>query len=59
MRLLEIYLQPTRFNPRINATVWGAWMAVTDKGELPICAEFEAKNEQQAKEMFLAMNYQN
>jgi len=49
MKLLEIYLQPERYNARLRATVPGAWMAVYDNGyEVPICPDYKAANEDEA-----------
>ena len=50
MKIVEIYLQPERYNPRIKATVSGAWMAVLANGdEFPICADYQAKSADHAK----------
>lgn len=45
MNILEIYLQPERYNPRIRATVPGSWMAVrSDGNEYPVCPDYAASN---------------
>ena len=42
----EVYLQPERYNPRIRATVSGAWIAVYSDGEeCPVCPDYAADNE--------------
>ena len=52
MNVIEIYKQEPRYNPRIRATVGGAWIAVLDDGEeFPICADYQAKNETEARLM--------
>lgn len=41
----EIYLQAEHYNPRIRATVSGAWIAVYDDGEeCPVCPDYAADN---------------
>lgn len=43
MNIVEIYLQPERYNSRIRATVSGAWMAVrSDGNEFPVCPDYAA-----------------
>ena len=50
MQVTEIYKQEPRYNPRIKATVGGAWMAVLANGdEFPICADYQAANATQAR----------
>lgn len=50
MNVIEIYKQEARYNPRIRATVGGAWMAVCDNGdEFPVCRDYEAKNEAEVR----------
>ena len=52
MNVIEIYKQEPRYNPRIRATVGGAWIAVLDDGEeFPICADYQAQNEAEARLM--------
>ena len=52
MNVVEIYKQQTRYNPRIRATVGGAWMAVLSNGdEFPVCRDYEAKNESEVREI--------
>jgi hypothetical protein len=49
MKLANIYLQEEFYNPRIKATVSGAWIAEFDNGQsMPICGEFEAKTKEEA-----------
>jgi len=56
MKLVEIYLEPERYNARIKATISGAWIAVYDNGDTcPICPDYKANNPEQAKEYLLAM----
>jgi hypothetical protein len=50
MKIQEIYKQEARYNPRIRATVGGAWMAVLSNGdEFPVCRDYEAKNEAEVR----------
>jgi len=50
MQVTEIYKQEPRYNPRIKATVGGAWMAVLANGdEFPVCRDYEAKNEAEVR----------
>jgi hypothetical protein len=50
MQVQEIYKQEARYNPRIRATVGGAWMAVLSNGdEFPVCRDYEAKNEAEVR----------
>ena len=59
MKLVEIYKQEERYNPRIKATVGGAWIAVLANGdEFPICADYQAADETQARAN-LPTQYQN
>ena len=45
MNIVEIYLQPERYNARIRATVPGAWMAVrSDGSEYPVGAQYSFSN---------------
>ena len=49
MKLENIYLQAEFYNPRIKATIYGAWIAEFDNGQtMPICGEFEASTKEQA-----------
>jgi len=46
MQVQEIYKQESRYNPRIKATVSGAWIAVLANGDkFPVCRDYEAKSE--------------
>lgn len=50
MKLVEVYLEPERYNACIKATIPGAWIAVFDNGdEYPVCADYQAKNESEAR----------
>lgn len=50
MQVQEIYKQEARYNPRIRATVGGAWIAVLSNGdEFPVCRDYEAKNEAEVR----------
>ena len=50
MQVQAIYKQEARYNPRIRATVGGAWMAVLSNGdEFPVCRDYEAKNEAEVR----------
>jgi hypothetical protein len=50
MQVQEIYKQEARYNPRIRATVGGAWMAVLSNGdEFPVCRDYEAKSEAEVR----------
>lgn len=52
MNVKEIYKQESRYNPRIRATVGGAWIAVLANGdEFPVCRDYEAKNEAEVREI--------
>lgn len=52
MLVKEIYKQEARYNPRIKATVGGAWMAVLANGdEFPVCRDYEAKTEADVRAM--------
>jgi hypothetical protein len=49
MKIVEIYCQEERFNPRLNCTVSGAWMVRYENGiEVPICRDYEASNSKEA-----------
>jgi len=49
MKIVEVYLQQEKFNPRLNCTVSGAWVAVYDNGiELAICRDYEASTSKEA-----------
>lgn len=59
MQVTEIYKQEPRYNPRIKATVGGAWIAVLSNGdEFPICADYQAADATQARAK-LPQQYQN
>jgi len=52
-RVVEVYVQNERFNPRIQATVPGAWIAVHANGcEVAICRDYEARDEAHAREIY-------
>ena len=49
MNIVEIYLQPERYNARIRATVPGSWMAVrSDGSEYPVGAQYSFSNADEA-----------
>jgi hypothetical protein len=49
MKIVEVYLQEEQFNPRLNCTVSGAWIAVYDNGiEVAICRDDEASSSKEA-----------
>jgi len=49
MNIEEIYLQKEFYNPRIRATVPGAWIVVyTDGTSHPVCSQYSASNEAEA-----------
>ena len=55
-KITEIYLQPKRYNPKICITISGSWIAILDNGlELPLCRDYEADNEIQAKDFAVAL----
>lgn len=54
MKLVQIYLQPERYNPRIKATVPAWWIAEYDNGtEQSICPDYAARNADEAKAVLL------
>jgi len=54
MKLVEIYLQPERYNARIKATIPAWWVAVYDNGtEESICPDYAASNADKAKEILV------
>jgi hypothetical protein len=54
MKIVEVYCQEEKFNPRLNCTVSGAWIAVYNNGiELAICRDYEASS---AKEALAILN---
>jgi hypothetical protein len=49
MKIVEIYCQEEKFNPRLNCTVSGAWMVRYANGiEVPICRDYEASDSKEA-----------
>lgn len=53
MLTTEIYLQPAFYNPVCDAYISGAWIAVCDDGEVPICRDYEAKDKDDAEAQWL------
>ena len=54
MKIVEIYCQEEKFNPRLNCTVSGAWLVVYDNGiEVAVCRDYEASS---AKEVLAILN---
>lgn len=48
-KCIDIYLQQEFYNPRLKATISGAWIAEYENGQtIPICGEFEASTKEQA-----------
>ena len=48
-KCIDIYLQEEFYNPRIKATISGAWIAEYENGQtVVICGEFEASTKEQA-----------
>ena len=57
MLVKEIYKEEARYNPRIKATVGGAWIAVLANGdEFPVCRDYEAKSEADVRAMLATRN---
>lgn len=50
MKTIEVYLQAGRYNPVCDAYIDGAWIAVTEYGEVPICRPWEAVDARQQYE---------
>jgi len=49
MKIVEIYCQQEKFNPRLNCSVSGAWMVRYANGiEVPICRDYEASDSKEA-----------
>jgi hypothetical protein len=49
MKIIEVYCQEEKFNPRLNCTVSGAWMVRYANGiEVPICRDYEASDSKEA-----------
>jgi hypothetical protein len=49
MKIIEVYLQEEKFNPRLNCTVSGAWVARYENGiEVAICRDYEASTSKEA-----------
>jgi hypothetical protein len=49
MKIVEIYCQEEKFNPRLNCTVSGAWIIRYANGiEVPICRDYEASDSKEA-----------
>lgn len=49
IKVVEIYLDEERYNPRLRSMIPGAWMAVLENGdEFPICRDYEAANAEAA-----------
>jgi hypothetical protein len=52
MKIIEVYLQEESFNPRLNCTVSGAWVAVYSNGiEVAICRDYEANTKEEAMQL--------
>jgi hypothetical protein len=49
MKIVDIYCQEEKFNPRLNCTVSGVWMVRYANGiEVPICRDYEASDSKEA-----------
>ena len=49
MKIAEIYCQEEKFNPRLNCTVPGAWVAVYENGiEVAICRDYQVSSSKEA-----------
>jgi hypothetical protein len=49
MKVLEVYCQEEKFNPCLNCTVPGAWVAVYENGiEVAICRDYQASSSKEA-----------
>lgn len=56
MKLVEVYLQPERYNARIKATIPAWWVAVYDNGEeQSICHDYAAKDAADAESILVKM----
>jgi hypothetical protein len=54
-KVVEIYLQRDFYNPRLRATIPGAWIAVYDNGdEVAVCAGHSALTSKQVYEKLKA-----
>lgn len=57
MNIVEVYLQPDRYNPRIRVSVPGAWMAVrSDGNEYPIGASYSFSSAEEALDYINSLN---
>jgi hypothetical protein len=48
MNKVDIYHRPEFYNPRVRATIPGAWIAETDRGYFAICDDYEADSAEAA-----------
>lgn len=54
-KVVEVYLQRDFYNPRLRATIPGAWIAVYDNGdEVAVCAGHSALTSKQVFEKLKA-----
>jgi hypothetical protein len=44
----EIYMKQESYNPRLRATIPGAWICDTDSGWFAICPDYAASSAQEA-----------
>lgn len=49
MKTVEIYKQAGFYNPVCDAYIGGAWIAVCEDREVPICRDYEAESEADAR----------
>jgi len=48
----EIYLKPEYYNPRLRATIPGAWIAVLEDDDwFAVCGDYQASNENEVREI--------
>lgn len=53
MKIINVYLDAERYNPRIRATVPGAWIGEDAKGRtVVLCREYDAPNAAEALKLF-------
>ncbi len=51
--LIEVYLKSEFYNPRVKATIPGAWIAVFDDGiEVAVCRAHEARTGAEAVALY-------
>ena len=59
MDIKEIYLQEEFYNPRVQATIPGAWIAVLVNGEqFPVCADYQASDPEEVMVMLRKLGFE-